>query len=61
MSENEITKIIRKAILHVGSGTILAQILGVNRSSVSRWLHGVHMPSADYMIAMQAMVREKKK
>jgi DNA-binding transcriptional regulator YdaS (Cro superfamily) len=57
----EITKIIKKAILHVGSGTILAQILGVNRSSVSRWLHGVHMPSADYMIAMQTMIKEKKK
>lgn len=61
MSENEITKIIRKAILHVGSGTVLAKILGVNRSSVSRWLHGVHMPSADYIIAMQAMIRDRKK
>lgn len=61
MSESEITKIVKKAIVRVGSGAILARILGVSRSSVSRWLHGIHMPSADYMIAMQAMIREKKK
>jgi hypothetical protein len=61
MIENEITKIVKRAIKHVGSGTDLAKILGINRSSVSRWLHGVHIPRADYMIAMSAMVKGKKK
>lgn len=60
MSEN-IGEIVAKAALKAGSITQLANILGVSRSTVSRWIHGVHVPSSDYMIAMQAMIKKEKK
>lgn len=60
MSEN-IGEIVAKAALKAGSVTELARILNVSRSTVSRWIHGVHVPSADYMIAMQVLLKEKKK
>lgn len=49
----EIVRIVKKTIKHMGSVTALANHLGINRSSISRWIHRVHVPSANYLLIMQ--------
>lgn len=60
MTSESIGELVARASSKVGSVTELAKILGVSRSTVSRWIHGVHVPSADYMIAMQVLIKGKK-
>jgi transcriptional regulator with XRE-family HTH domain len=55
---DEQKKLIKKAILHLGSINAVADRLGVSRNTIARWAEGKHIMRSDFMLEILKWIKK---